>query len=178
MNLRSQKNNQDNVGLKVKYCRDIPNNLPHSIVFTINLDPNNFISLSNETMLLNEKWFTNLTNIEIPQDVQYILQLGDNFNLPFTNRNKEKLIVELIKNVECNIDKLPPDKALTMRERSLSIIDDLVKNRLCTSENDARLLKAVSATRRFMRDNLNIIFTRADKGISQSRCCMTITSRR
>ena len=74
MNLRSQRNNFENNKLKVKFSRDIlVNNPPHSTVFTINLDPNNFSSMIEETTILNEKWFKNLTNIEIPLDVQHIL---------------------------------------------------------------------------------------------------------
>ena len=33
---------------------------------------------------LNNKWFLNLSNIDIPIEVQYLLQLGESFGLPIT----------------------------------------------------------------------------------------------
>lgn len=47
-------------------------------------------------------WFVNLSNTDIPVEVQGLLQLGEGFRLPITD-NKEYIITEYIKHIENNI---------------------------------------------------------------------------
>ena len=51
---------------------------------------------------LNNKWFLNLSNIDIPIEVQYLLQLGEGFGLPITKHNIDRTLIEFIKNIENN----------------------------------------------------------------------------
>ena len=93
-----------------------------------------------------------------------MLQLGGNFNLPVAEKEKEKMTIELIKHVEYNTHKLPPQQALLTRNRSLKIIEDFTKEKLRKTNNGKFLEEAIKSTWRFTRDNPNIIFTKADKG--------------
>lgn len=55
---------------------------------------------TNLLVVTNNKWFINLTNIDIPPDVSSLLQLGQNFSLS-TTLNKNTAIHEMIKDIEC-----------------------------------------------------------------------------
>jgi len=56
---------------------------------------------------IRNKWFVNLSNINIPHDVQYLLQLDENFSMP-TNK-KNNVVIEFIKSIECNTNKFDID---------------------------------------------------------------------
>jgi len=49
----------------------------------------------------------NLSNIQIPNDVQLLLQLGHQFNLSITDKKteKEKITIEVLKNMLKNLWK-------------------------------------------------------------------------
>jgi len=80
-----------------------------SDLIEVKLDPKNFPKLNNKSPLntINNKWFINLSNCNIPYEVQCLLQLGQNFSLPALNMNNN--IIQLTKNIENNIIKLDPD---------------------------------------------------------------------
>jgi len=52
---------------------------------------------------LNEKWFLNVNNVDIPIEVQYQLQLGEGFGLPINKHNIDRTLIEFIKNIKNNI---------------------------------------------------------------------------
>ena len=57
---------------------------------------------------------TNLSNTQIPPQVQDLLRLGDDFcNPAFTSKRKQSL--EVLKDVEKNIYKIPIDKREELR---------------------------------------------------------------
>ncbi|KMQ88955.1 hypothetical protein RF55_11479 [Lasius niger] len=125
------------------------------------LDPSTFKDSFTSISDIKIKWFINLISSHIPQEVQCLLQLGDNFNLPTID--KEKTIVEFIKSIEHNTDKLPANIRLAVRNRSFNIINDFSKSNIRISSHDKFLTKA-SITRKFMLYNPNVVFTRAYKG--------------
>ncbi len=53
--------------------------------------------------VIRNKWFLNLSSVMILHNIQCFLQLGDNFALP--NKNKGRILIECIKNIEHNIRK-------------------------------------------------------------------------
>ena len=52
---------------------------------------------------LHDNWFINLSGIDIPLEVQYLLQLGEKFGLPIDKYNKDSTLIEFIKHIENNI---------------------------------------------------------------------------
>lgn len=82
----------------------------------------------------------NLSSPNIPHDVQLLLQLGEKFCLP--NIDKEKTVIELLKNVEFNIGKLSAEVHATVRGRSFPIMNRFHSSLVKLSPTDRLLLKA------------------------------------
>jgi len=59
-----------------------------------------------------DKWFVNLSNVNIPTYVFNLLQLGNKFNL-LVDVNKKPTVHEFIKDIESNIKRL--DRELNMK---------------------------------------------------------------
>jgi len=130
----------------------------------IRINPSEFAPSNNASALENikSKWFVNLSNHTIPNDVQCLLQLGSNFSLP--SRNTKKDCLELIKNLENNSNKLPIDTFETVRNRSISILNNLTSYHSMHKYNNTRMFHLLKTTKNFLRNNPQVIFTRADKG--------------
>jgi len=92
----------------------------------------NILSTSSFDSIFN-KWFINLSHVSIPQNVQKLLQLGQNFSLPSTNIKNN--IIQLIKNIENNIIKLHQDTQNEVRSRSMPIIHNLMLKSLYNESN-------------------------------------------
>jgi len=75
-------------------------------IIEIKIDPAHHYNTINSSPFnsVNEKWFINLSHVEIPYNVQRLLQLGQNFSIPSTNTKNN--IIQLIKNIENNIINL------------------------------------------------------------------------
>jgi len=66
------------------------------------IDPHNFNSKFNDVLdHTNNKWFINLSDINIPHEVSILLQLGERFCLPM-HLDKKYAIHEFIKDIESN----------------------------------------------------------------------------
>jgi len=129
----------------------------------VKLDPWNYSNILNTSSFdsINNKWFINLSHVSIPQNVQRLLQLGQNFSLPSTNT--ENNIIQLIKNIENNIIKLHQDTQNEVRNRSMPIIHNLMSKSLYKESTDIQIIDLIKITNKFIKNNLNIIFTKADK---------------
>jgi len=110
----------------------------------------------------NEKWFTNLSQFNIPTKVQRLLQLCPNFSLPTVNSSNN--IVQLIKNIENNIIKLDDDTQNATRNLSIPLLHKLKNSLQRLDIIDNKIFDLIKHTNKFIKNNLNIIFTRADKG--------------
>ncbi|KYN07135.1 hypothetical protein ALC62_01943, partial [Cyphomyrmex costatus] len=104
----------------------------------------------------------NLSSIQIPNEVQFLLQLGDNFSLPFNNF--QNIAIELIKNIENNVKKLQTSVHNTIRNRSWNIVSRCISFKYKKSFPFSTLKDLTFATKKFVRNNPNVIFTKADKG--------------
>lgn len=120
-----------------------------SSTLKITLQPSSFQDPSPFPLHNQNKWFVNLTSIHILPAVQGLLQLGENFCLPINS--KEKIITELIKNVDNNTNKLPANIRLTIRNRVTPIINNLINYSFTHSTIDKELVEASRAVRNFMR---------------------------
>jgi len=130
----------------------------------INLDPENYVNFSNISLLdtTNNKWFINLSHCNIPEKVQCLLQLGQNFSIPALNMNNN--IIQVIKNIENNIKNLQPDTQKEIRNRSVPLIHNLMSSSLYRDTSDHKIINLLNTTNNFLKMNPNIIYTRADKG--------------
>ncbi|XP_025264619.1 uncharacterized protein LOC112637990 [Camponotus floridanus] len=128
----------------------------------IDIDPSSFSPRVSSFSELRKEWFVNLSSSIIPEVVQLLLQLGEKFCLPVVD--KERTVVDLLKSVEFNINKLPTEVRTLVRNRSFPIINSFHNSILHKSPSDKVILKSLNATKKFTRDNPDILFTRADKG--------------
>lgn len=70
----------------------------------VKLSSNNFHDCHLDWLEFKDKWFVNLSNSNIPIDVQRLLQLGEGFSLPATNA--QTTTINFIKYVENSISKI------------------------------------------------------------------------
>jgi len=90
------------------------------------------------------------------------MQLGENFSLPI--QNKEKTVIELIKNIECDTSKFDIDTQLTLRNRFIPISNNLPFWGIRNNLTNKKLHNLIKSSKNFIKNNLHIIFTRTDKG--------------
>lgn len=110
---------------------------------------------------IEDKWFMNLTQTEFPNDVKYLLSLGDKFNLPY---DKNQLPLEqLIIDCEYIIDFLP-NEDIKNEKRNLIVncITNFQKDH--SNKDNLALHKIERETKKFLKDNTDILILKADKG--------------
>ena len=126
---------------------------------TINVSPNNFVQPCNIDVFHNN-WFINRSGTHIPDEVKLLLQFGENFNLPIDNVTQTKY--SFIKQIENNIRRSDEELQCTIRNITVPIINEIKKGKTF-DKNDNILLKRLSVTKKFIQENPNVFFTRADK---------------
>lgn len=116
--------------------------------------------------IVKDKWIINISNKVIPENVLNVLSLGDKFALPF-NRNNEiersNFIVDIIKNFEYSCFRLTNNIANKARDVICSLVGGLsvVRHVNCI---DRYLSESFSLCKNFLRNNNDIMVTKADKG--------------
>lgn len=118
---------------------------PSSLHHTVSLDPSSLNPSVFSACQLKDKWFINLSRHYIPCEVQALLQFGEKFCLPIID--KEKATINLLKNVECNINRLPTYVRQTVRNRSFSIINKFHSSFTHRSPIDKHFLHAFKTTK-------------------------------
>jgi len=78
--------------------------------------------------------------------------------------NTKNNITQIIKNIENNIIKLGNELQTEVRNRSIPVIHNLLSRALYKDPTDFKIMKSLQITKKFMKNNPNIIFTKADKG--------------
>jgi len=128
--------------------------------FLVELKPENFNCKEVGLLEPKDKWFINTSGTHIPKDVIGLLQLGENFCLPTLNKDRD--IVECIKSVENNFNRHRINNINNFRNLLFPLIKDIKNDN--KSRLDLDILASVSSTKKFIKHNPDIIFTRADKG--------------
>jgi len=105
---------------------------------------------------IRKNWLVNLSSVNILQDIQCLLQLGENFSVP--PLNKKKITIDLIKSVECNTQKFDIDRQLNHRNRAITIINNLPSISPTNNSTNQRLTKLMKSCKSFINNNP------ADKG--------------
>jgi len=109
----------------------------------IDLNPSAFIREGTPSALdLVDKWFINFSSTDIPREVQGLLQLRDNFYLPIGS--KERAIVEMIKNIEHNIRRLPINNQIAIRNRFAPIINKMAGHSFGVSGESSSFARQIS----------------------------------
>jgi len=105
----------------------------------------------------------NLSSTNIPEDVQCLLQLRNNFNLP-PKKNSQRLIFDLVKIIESNLFKLDPGRVADIRNSAVQFLEKFLSSPPPLSEIERSLLNMSRLAREFLADHPDLIITRADKG--------------
>ncbi|KYN15798.1 hypothetical protein ALC57_11970, partial [Trachymyrmex cornetzi] len=106
----------------------------------------------------------NLSSIDIPLEVKYLLQLGEKFGLPINKNNKEKTLIEFIKQIENNIIGRPKNIINFVRNNSISILNRFQNNFPSPNFFDKQISNWLHITNKFINNHPNILITNADKG--------------
>jgi len=156
-------NNNENNSKRFSF-KPLPKSKDDDHVIEVNIDPvKHFVNeLSAPFETCNEKWFMNLSQHNIPDKVKRLLQFGHNFSLPMTNPDNS--IIQLIKNIENNIIKLNDDTQNTIRNWSIPLLHKLKNSSHIRDNMDSTIMNLMTYTKKFIKSNPNLIFTRADKG--------------
>ncbi len=109
-------------------------------------------------------WIKNLSNVAIPQNVIDIISLGHNFNLNSNIDRKD--VITSIKNVESSIQNIDISSVVKgdIRNFTSMVLKNHTKKSTHISVEEKTLAKKVNETKKFLKDNNDIFFTRADKG--------------
>ncbi|XP_077273242.1 uncharacterized protein LOC143903487 [Temnothorax americanus] len=148
----------------VKYVRNKPIGNPDNNTIETFIEPSEFSNRSFDPLeQTNDKWFVNLSNMDIPQDVTKLLQFGNNFCLP-NSLNKKKTIHEFIKDIEGNTKRNNINNLPRVRNAVIPQLHNYLYSKPTTNNVNTKLLTMYKITQRFCKNNPDIIFTRADKG--------------
>lgn len=107
----------------------------------------------------NEKMFKNLTDVEIPEHVQYCLSLGPKFWLPVTPKNIK--VASYLADVEDILSLIPTKQSNILRAKVTNILTNFLHN---NQPSDNSILKLVKNTKAFLKQYNNILILNADKG--------------
>jgi len=129
----------------------------------INISPYDF-SLESPLNELHNKWFVNLSVKAIPDEMKVLLQLGKRFGLPVRINDNSKIIVEFIKCIEMNLFREVDVIGSAIRNQSVPIIKRIINTTKNINNNEKLLLRCLHHTKRFVKNNPDILFTKVDKG--------------
>lgn len=111
----------------------------------------------------NEQWFVNLTDIEFPLEIKWLLSLGGKFALPSKNDNFN--LFTLIADVEDCINYIPDQDE---REITRAMVANIILNYKNNSKQQSLLHRTINNihqdTVKFLKTNKEIVILRADKG--------------
>ncbi|XP_075158033.1 uncharacterized protein LOC142231303 [Haematobia irritans] len=111
---------------------------------------------------LNEGWFVNKTKQNFPDDVKWLLSLGEKFGLP-TTKEKFPLINYIADGEELIQTILEKEEQEIARTNFTTTIDNHT-NKTYMSSRDKYIQRTVDQTKQFLKKNNNIMITNADKG--------------
>lgn len=115
--------------------------------------PKTFIDQVNNSSLANirDKWMLNLSSINIPNEIQTLLQFGENFSLLVYDR--KNVILEHIKNIENNLHKMSPDQRLNIRNLSIPLIINIFSPPQLNNATTNTFSFLTKITKRFIQNN-------------------------
>lgn len=125
-----------------------------------NLKRYNNDSLNNLTKQnKNDNFFKNLTNINIPKDIQSFLSLGPKFNLPTTPTNIR--IENYISEIEDALSTIPSDQSNIIRAKTTNMLTNFLLNK---NRVNYEIESIIKKTKTFLKQEKELIILKADKG--------------
>ena len=111
---------------------------------------------------INNEWITNLTKINIPNHIKYILSLGPKFSVD--EPIKQKHLENIITNIEAGIEQLDQDNKESIRNKIINIITNC-KNKL---NNNNKKIKCkinyfLNEAKSFLSNHKSLYILTADK---------------
>ncbi|XP_044749651.1 uncharacterized protein LOC123310247 [Coccinella septempunctata] len=108
---------------------------------------------------IQERWIKNLTNKPLPTTVKNILSLGSKFSVPTTK--KDIKVDNLIADLEYALLTVPEDRRDVLRARATNMITNFTHE---NNKSDTFIQKWYKDTKKFLKDNDDIIVLDSDKG--------------
>ena len=125
-------------------------------IIKCNTKEKRLITLNKHNNLNSDPWLVNLSNIEIPKNVHDLLKLGDTFSNPFI-ANKKTQALEIIKDIERNIPKVPDEFKEEFRLKVTNQTKHLLSKQFKVSNLDKQIYDMYKKTSSFLKANPNII---------------------
>lgn len=110
----------------------------------------------------NKKWFVNKTNIVIPEDVQWILSLGQKHGLPV--RREDFPMMKYITDGEDFIQQIIDKEEQEITRTQFTNMIDNHLNKLKLNNRDKFTLSITKKATRFLGAHKNLLIVKADKG--------------
>lgn len=110
----------------------------------------------------NRKWFVNKTGVDIPEDVQWILSLGQKHALP-VNREEFPMLKVISEGEDFIETKENKEEQEIARSNFVTVIDSHI-NKMTLNSRDKFTLNKVKNSRNFLKHNREIMILKADKG--------------
>lgn len=113
---------------------------------------------------IHSRWCINLTNIDLPENVKEILSLGWKFNLPITMKSFTTL--DLVVDFEYCIHESIKDDFIShfVRNKFLHLVYQHIDKLKYSNISNNYLLKSYFITKRFFKEDNNLLICKADKG--------------
>ncbi len=111
----------------------------------------------------NSEWFTNLTDIHIPEDIADLLSLGPKFAIPYSHINLplDQLITDIDYIISENVEKNLQDST---RAKCTNIVTNYMhKSRFKQDRVTENWNKLVFKTKNFFKANSNLLVLKTDK---------------
>ncbi len=109
--------------------------------------------------MVKDNWIVNHSDTILPDEVNIILSLGPNFGFNF--EYKQLPIVKTIANIEAAIFNNPAENQI--RAELTNIITNFLNGYKVTSESDKMLLQFFYKTKKFVKENNQIVIVKSDK---------------
>lgn len=126
-----------------------------------NLKRRTFQQLNFNTIVKSD-WLMNLSSINVPNDISWLLSLGKKYSLPI--EQKSFPMFNFIADIE-SILNCEPDEEVREQKRS-KLANILHKEKFCNSVKspiDAEIIRIYNSAKRFLAGK-NVVITTADKG--------------
>ena len=89
--------------------------------------------------------------------------MGEGFSSQFI-RKKSNQVIELVKDLESNIIKIPIDDRQSFRNTFIEVSHQYIRKQQHINAFEKSLAKNISSTNKFLHENKDIFVTKADKG--------------
>ena len=118
----------------------------------------------NPTLSCKDTFVKNLSYVQLPSEVIDTVSLGSNFSVP--SKISKQQIIDIVKNVETSLQLLDinNDVKNEIREITTKNVNNFIKKEFHISKEDKKISKNLKITKKFLNDNPDIFFTKADKG--------------